>query len=87
MLDRVPFVSCADSAICERLNAANCRSAIQPCRYISFIYYGYGLLLHVEYNGRTIYRFVQHAQHVLAFMSCVELLRLSIPMPLARGSG
>ena len=24
-------------------------------RYISFIYYGFGMLLHHEYNGRTIY--------------------------------
>ena len=24
-------------------------------RYISFIYYGFGMLLHHEYHGRTIY--------------------------------
>lgn len=24
-------------------------------RYISFIYYGFGMLLHIEYQGRTIY--------------------------------
>jgi uncharacterized protein involved in cysteine biosynthesis len=25
-------------------------------KYLSFIFYGFGLLLHIEYNGRTIYR-------------------------------
>lgn len=24
-------------------------------RYLSFIYYGFGMLLHIEYHGRTIY--------------------------------
>ena len=41
------------------MDAATYQAASVPCRYISFIYYGYGLLLHVEYNGRIIYRFVQ----------------------------
>ena len=31
-------------------------SSATLCRYLSFIYYGYGLLLHVEYNHRTFYR-------------------------------
>jgi hypothetical protein len=24
-------------------------------RYLSFIYYGFGMLLHIEYQGRTVY--------------------------------
>ena len=24
-------------------------------RYISFVFYGFGLLLHIEYDGRTVY--------------------------------
>ncbi len=58
------------------LDAATYRAVMPPCRYISFIYYGYGLLLHVEYNGRTIYRCVQHAQHVPALTWSVEPLCL-----------
>ena len=35
---------------------ANFHIYLASCRYLSFIYYGFGLLLHIEYNGRTIYR-------------------------------
>ena len=66
------------------MDAATYQAASVPCRYISFIYYGYGLLLHVEYNGRIIYRFVQHAQRVSALTGSVELLCLALMSPSIR---
>ena len=44
-------------------------------RYISFIYYGFGMLLHHEYNGRTIYSCVDSslAQSAVAMSVQVTL--------------
>lgn len=33
----------------------NIHSWISWLKYISFIYYGYSLLLHIQYRGRTLY--------------------------------
>ncbi len=38
-------------------------------RYLSFIYYGFGMLLHYEYNGRTIYSCVDPTKSVASGMS------------------
>ena len=38
-------------------------------RYISFVFYGFGLLLHFEYDGRTIYSCVNTAVTADAQMS------------------
>lgn len=52
-------------------------------RYLSFIYYGFGMLLHYEYHGRTIYSCVDPSQTTEAHMT-VQARTPCLPlMPLA----
>ena len=52
---------------------------------LSFIFYGFGLLLHIEYNGRTIYECAQFCSAplpafltVYGLLDCIELQSTSI---------
>ncbi|EIE25035.1 P-loop containing nucleoside triphosphate hydrolase protein [Coccomyxa subellipsoidea C-169] len=63
-------------------------------RYLSFIYYGFGMLLHIEYQGRTIYSCVDPntaassgamSVQVRLLILCYSLLFLQVGEPKARG--
>ena len=45
-------------------------------RYISFIYYGFGMLLHHEYSGRTIYSCVNASLAQSAVAMSVQVTAL-----------
>ena len=49
-------------------------------KYISFVFYGFGLLLHYEYDGRTIYSCVNTAVSADAQMSA-QVGGAGIPNP------
>ena len=55
-------------------------------RYLSFIYYGFGMLLHYEYHGRTIYSCVDPSKSVTSGMS-VQVRAAPVPAKVHRVPG